>query len=441
MRARRAAFAVVSAALMLVSGCSSAGGNPASAAPRGVRLYGVDGNMSNSMSAAFKTPGALSGMMGTAPLTPLSDDFKARLRSVDSSIGGRSLTYAAESYDAVVIAGLAVQLARTTDPLTVAKYINGVTALEPGGIECGTIRACLNAIAAGKDIAYRGVAVHGPFTDAGEPSVTSYGTLHFGTNNKIDEDKTEFVAAGDDSTATKQPSPSPAPTTTRPSGGALRLGILIGKTGSLGEYNVPLFAAARLAIRELNEAGGVLGRSVVGEEADDGTDPAKASAELDRLIQMGIGIIIGPSTSGQSKVLIPKIVASGRILISPSATNAALSTADDHGLFFRTCPSDAFQSEALADVVMRGGARRVYVLAHNDAYGTGLRDGLTEALVKSGIKKVDIGSMTWRDGQKDFTEIVQGVKTFSPDSVVIIGYEDSADVIKALTSAGVTLAH
>jgi ABC-type branched-subunit amino acid transport system substrate-binding protein len=439
MRARRATFAVVSAALLLVSGCSSTGADPAAAAPGGVRLYGVDGNMSNSMSAAFKTPGAINGMMGTAPLTPLSDDFKARLRSVDSSIGGRSLTYAAESYDAVVIAALAVQLAKTTDPLVVAKYINGVTALQPGGVECNTIKECLNAITAGKDIAYRGVAVHGPFTDAGEPSVTSYGTLHFGMDNKIDEGKTEFVSAGNSATAAKQPAPAPA--TTRPAGGALRLGILIGKTGSLGEYNVPLFAAAHLAVRELNDAGGILGRPVTNEDADDGTDPAKASSELDRLIQLGIGIIIGPSTSGQSKVLIPKIVASGRILISPSATNAALSTADDHGLFFRTCPSDAFQADALADVVMRGGARRVYVIAHNDAYGTGLRDGLTDSLVKSGIKKADIGSMTWRDGQKDFTEIVQSVKAFKPDSVVIIGYEDSAQVIMALTSGGVSLAH
>ncbi len=397
MRARRAAFAVVSAALMLVSGCSSTGPDPAAAAPSGVRLYGVDGNMANSMGAMLKTPGAISGMVGTTPLTPVSDDYKARLIAIDPTMAGASLNYSGETYDAVVIGALAVQLARTTDPLVVAKYINGVTALGPGGVECQTIKQCLAAIAAGRDIAYRGIAVRGPFTESGEPSITSYGTLHFGPDNKIDEGKTEFVAAGDDSTASKQPAPAPA--TSRPHGEALRLGILIGKTGSLGAYNVSLFAGAHLAVKELNDAGGILGKPVTYEDADDGTDPDKASAQLDRLIQEGIGIIIGPSTSGQSKVLIPKIVAAGRVLISPSATSAELSKLDDHGLFFRTAPSDTFQSQALGDIIMRGGARRVYVVAHGDSYGLGLRDGVTANLVKAGVKKLDIGSLAYKDGR------------------------------------------
>jgi ABC-type branched-subunit amino acid transport system substrate-binding protein len=440
MRVRRAALAVVFAAVTLTSGCGSKGSPPADfAGSDGVRLYGVDGNMANATGEKMKTPGLLSGMVGTAPLTPLSDDFKARLRATDPSLANGSFTYAGETYDAVVISALAVQLAKTTDPLVVAKYINGVTILGPGGVECSTIKECLSAIAAGKDIAYRGISVHGPFTEAGEPSVTSYGTLHFGSDNRLDDGKTEFVAAGNESTGSKQP--APAPVSGKGRGDALKLGILIGKTGSLGAYNVSLFAGAHLAVKELNDAGGILGKAVTSEDADDGTDPTKASVQLDRLIQEGIGIIIGPSTSGQSKVLIPKIVTAGRVLISPSATNATLSTADDHGLFFRTAPSDAFQSQALADVIMRGGARRVYIIARADAYGMGLRDGVTETLAKAGIKKLDIGSMTYQDKQTDFTELIGAVKTFGPDSVLVIGYEESANVIEALHRGGIEFTH
>src|SRR5437588_1488846 len=165
MRAHRAAFAIVSAALLLVGGCTSNAAHPTTRGADGVQLFGTDGNMFDTLGAAFKDPDAISGMVGTAPLTPLTEDFKKRILSVDPNV--KEYTYAAEAYDAVVISMLAVQLAHTSDPLTVAKYINGVTTLQPGGVECTTIRDCLDTMAAGKDIAYRGIAVHGGFTDVG----------------------------------------------------------------------------------------------------------------------------------------------------------------------------------------------------------------------------------------------------------------------------------
>jgi branched-chain amino acid transport system substrate-binding protein len=439
MRARRAAFAIVSAAVMLVAGCDSHGSTPADAATvDGVRLYGVDGNMGNSLGEPFKkTPGAISGMVGTMPLTPLSEDFKQRLLAVDPSL--TEFEYSGESYDAVAIAALAVQVAHTTDPVTVAKYINGVTTLVPGGVECSTLKECFAGIAAGKDIAYRGVTIRSGFTDAGEPSTTSYGTLHFGQDNKIDNGKTEFVSAGDETLATKTAPPAP--------GGAkgghetLKLGLLLPRTGDLSAEGLPMFAAAHLAIKEINELGGVLGHPVAYEDADDGTDPAKSTASFDKLVADGIGIIIGPSTSGESTALIPKAVATGRILISVSATAASLTKADDHGLFFRTSPSDLYQAQALADVLMRAGARRVFIAARDNPYGTGLRDGVVDDLVKAGVKKLDIGGVTYKDGQKDYSDVVLGVKSFKPDSVVLIGYGEAAQIIVALVNGGVQLAH
>ena len=439
MRVRRTALAVVSTALLLAGGCASRATTPGDGAPKGIRLYGVDGNMSNSLGAALKTRGLISGMMGTTPLTPLSPDFKQRLFATDPSLV--DYTYAGEAYDAVVITALAVQVAHTVDPGVVAKHINGVTT---GGVECSSIKECLNAIAAGKGIAYRGVTVRTGFTDVGEPSTTSYGTLHFGPDDKIDNGKTEFVSAGDGNSATTAKPPAPAPTPTQ-SGGkgretreTLKLGILLAKTGGLARLTPPIFAGAHLAIKEINALGGVLGRPITYEDGDDGTDPVKAGAQLDKFIQEGIGIIIGPSTSGQSVALIPKAVAANRILFSPSATSAVLTKADDHGLYFRTAPSDSYQSQALADVIMRGGGRRVYIVGRSDAYGTGIRDGVTDDLVKVGIKKVDIGSMTYQEDQKDFSDIVQSVKSFNPDSIVIAGYAESAKVIEAMTGAGIT---
>jgi ABC-type branched-subunit amino acid transport system substrate-binding protein len=438
MRARRAALAVVSAALLLASGCATKGNSPADAAPGGIRLYGTDGNMFDAVGAAFKQPDAISGMVGTAPMTPLTDDFKQRIQEVDPTVD--QYVYAGEAYDAVVITGLATQLAHTTDPLTVAKYINGVTILQPGGVECGTIKECLDAIAAGKDIAYRGAAVHGGFTDVGEPSVCSYATLHFGRNDKIDNGKTEFVSAGRDTDASTQPSPDPVGGKAR-GDTPLRLGILLSKTGELGAHAQPIWAGAHLAIREFNQLGGVLGRAIEYEDADDGTDPAKAIVSFDKLVKDNYGIIIGPNFSGGSVALIPKAIQTGRILFSPSATSARLTAFDDHGQFFRSAPSDAFQAQALADVIMRGGARRVVIVARDDAYGGGLRDGVTEDLVKAGVPKLDITSYTYKDKQKDFAELVQLVQTFHPNAILVAGFEESTGVIQSMLDAKINFAH
>ncbi len=434
MRAERAALAVVAAALLVVGGCGSKEPQPVPAAPAGVQLFGTDGNMFDTLGAGFSDPNAISGMVGTAPLTPLTEDFKQRIRGVDPAV--KEYTYAGEAYDAVVITGLAVQLARTSEPLIVAKYINGVTNLGPGGVECTTIKDCLDAMAAGEDIAYRGVAVRGGFTDVGEPSVASYGTLHFGRGDKIDTGKTEFVSAGNADTASKQPAPDPG--IGKVKGDPLRLGILLSGSGSLATTSLPIWAGAHLAIKEFNAVGGALGRPIEYEDADDGTDPAKASASFDKLVADRIGIIIGPNFSGGSTALIPKAIATGRILFSPSATSAKLTTFDDRGQFFRSAPSDAFQSDALTDVIMRGGERRIFIIARADPYGTGLLDGVSENLVKAGVKKVDIGTATYQPDQTDFGQIARAAREFGPGAILVAGFEESAKVIAALQAAGIS---
>ncbi|HEY2674732.1 MAG TPA: ABC transporter substrate-binding protein [Rugosimonospora sp.] len=427
-------MATAAVLLLAAGGCAS---NPTSPAgpvtPTGIRLYGTDGNMSNSFGADFKKPGAISGMVGTTPLTPLSDDFKQRLNAVDPTLA--DYNYAGESYDAVVISALAVAVAGTTDPLTVAKYIDGVTNLQPGGVECSLVKDCLDAIAQGKDIAYRGTAVRNGLTDAGEPATASYGTLHFGQNNKIDDGKTEFVSAGSTNDASKQTPPSPSASHT--TGGPLTLGLILPKTGALAYVGPPLFAGAHLAVKEINDAGGILGKPVTAIDGDDGTDAGKAAAQFQTFVSQNIPIMIGPSSSGEAAALVPMAVAAGRILFSPSATSTGLSTIDDHGLFFRSCPPDSYQSQALADVIMRGGARRVFIVARDDSYGTGLRDGVSKDLMAAGIKQDDLASGTYKDGQKDYSAITKAITEFKPDAIMVAGYEESASVISAMQADGI----
>lgn len=449
MRAR-SAKAIVGALMAIglqlaAAGCGSTAQSDSDArTSQDVRFYGSDGNMANSFGEALKdSPAVLAGMKGTTPLTPLSDDFKRRVKSIDPGLS--DFNYSGESYDAVVIAALAAEAGKSVEPSSIAKQLIGVTT---GDNVCETVAACLNAAKSGKDFKYRGVSLRrSGFTDAGEPSSAMYGVLNFGRNNTIDDAKTEFVGAGDEKTENKTAAP-PAGSGAKGGGKgpALKIGLLLPKTGALGFQGPPMFAAAKLAIKEINDAGGVLGQAVVVEEGDDGTNPDVAKATVERFITDGVHVIIGAGASGVSKAVIPRVAQAGKVMISPSATSDELTKFEDKGLFFRTSPPDVLQAKAIADIIMRDGHTKVVIIARDDSYGSGLAEGVRSDLTAAGIKPSNMQVLKYEakdnydaktDGPKLFVPIAQQVKDFQATGILLVGFDESALVIKALVAAGV----
>jgi ABC-type branched-subunit amino acid transport system substrate-binding protein len=437
------AFAAAAAVSLAAAGCNTAGQNQSGATSEEVRLYGTDGNMANSFGDAFKDePGILAGMKGTLPLTPLSEDFKRRMRAVDPNLS--DFNYSAESYDAVVIAALAAEVAKTVDPPSIAKQIVGVT---NGDLACDTIPTCLTGAKAGKRIRYKGVSLRrSGFSTAGEPSTAMYGVVSYGRDNRLEDAKTEYVSAGDEKGESKTAPPGVAPANGKSNKTPLKVGILLPKTGALAFQGPPMFAGVRLAVKEINEAGGVLGAQVALEDGDDGTSPDVASTTVDRLIAAGVHVIIGASASGVSKAVLPKVIAASRLMISPSATSDELTSLDDKGLFFRTSPPDVLQAKALTDIVMRDGRSKIAIIARDDSYGKGLANNVQNNLQAAGIKAGDVKVQMYKakdtfdpkvDLEGVFNPIARQVKSFGADGILLIGFDESALVIKALVAAGV----
>ncbi|MEU5721196.1 ABC transporter substrate-binding protein [Micromonospora sp. NPDC047738] len=442
-RASRAAISVACAALLLAtSACGSDQPEEANTTTQ-VRLYGTDGNMQNSYAAELKDRASLlNGMKGTIPLTQLPESFKERLRTVDPKL--TDYLYSAETYDAVVISALAAQLAGTTQPEEIAKQIVGVT---NGGQRCEDPATCLRLARAGQDIEYRGVSLtRAGFTDAGEPATASYATLHF-DHERINDGKTEFVGAGDESGASTKAPPPGKKQRGKPGKGdtPLIIGGLLPKTGDLALAYPPLAAGAALAIKDINAAEGVLGQPVMWIDGDDGTNPEVAKAAVASHVQKGVQVIIGAAASGISRAVLPDVVAAGRILFSSSNTDAGLTTIDDKGLYFRTAPSDILQGRALADVIMRDGSHKVAIVARKDSYGEGLQENVRAELERAGLGGDQVKLLTYplpADGQKvDFSAGAREIKDYGADAVLIIGFGESLHVITSLADAGVPIQH
>jgi ABC-type branched-subunit amino acid transport system substrate-binding protein len=441
--ARHVATAMSAALVLTIAACQQGTSTPPeeAATPGLTRLYGTDGNMINTFGDEFKgQAGLLAGMKGTTPLTPLSEDFKTRLRAVRPDLS--DYLFAGETYDAVVISALAAEQAGTDDPAAIAKQINSITT---GGTECTAVADCLALARAGTDLNYRGISLtRGGFTDAGEPSTASYATLHFGPEDRLDDSKTEYVGAGDESTTTRRKPPRGAPADKAKT--PLRIGGLLPETGDLALANPPMAAGAALAVQELNAAGGVFARDVEWVPGDDGTNPAVAKQTVASHIAKKVSVIIGAGASSISREVLPDVVKAGLILFSPCNTDAGLSTIDDKGLFFRTSPSDILQGRALADVILRDGPSRIAIVARDDSYGVGLQDNVIDELTKTGFPAGKVETLLYEPPTPgapdiDFAAGADRIKAANPDGVLLIGFGESAQIIKALAKAGVQLYH
>lgn len=441
-RSRVATLAACATILLATSACGE--DKPEEASAQQVRLYGTDGNMLNSYPAELKERASLvDGMKGTTPLVPLPDDFKGRLRAVNPAL--TDYVYSAETYDAVVIAVLAAQLAGSTDPAAITKQIVAVT---NDGQRCEDPASCLALARNGQDIEYRGVSLtRAGFTDKGEPATASYATLTF-DGQQINDGKTEFVGAGIESAAsTKTP---PKPKKQRPGGASadqepLILGGLLPKTGDLSIAYPPMAAGAALAIKEINAAGGALGKPVTWLDGDDGTSPAVAKATVAKHVADGVSVIIGAGGSGISRAVLPDVVQAGKILFSPSNTDSSLTDVDDQGLYFRTAPPDSLQGRALADVILRDGSQKIVIVARKDSYGEGLQGTVRDELEKAGIANDRLKLLTYeppadaKAAPVDFSGGAKEIKEFGADAVLIIGFGESAQVIRGLADAGVQI--
>ncbi|SDC97253.1 ABC transporter substrate-binding protein [Nocardioides lianchengensis] len=219
--------------------------------------------------------------------------------------------------------------------------------------------------------------------------------------------------------------------------GTLTFGSLLPATGSLAFLGPPEFAGVDLAVKEINEAGGVLGKDVVHVRGDSGdADSGIAPAESDKLIDAGSDVIVGAASSGVSLTAIDKIMSAGVVMYSPANTSTAFDEGDysKPDLYFRTAPSDILQGAVLANLLVKDGRKNVAILARQDAYGETLASEIKKNLEAQGSAV----ALTEFYGEKaqTFDTQVQEIAGAGADAVVLVAFEETTSIIPQLVSAG-----
>lgn len=210
----------------------------------------------------------------------------------------------------------------------------------------------------------------------------------------------------------------------------IKIGSLLTTTGDLGPMGNRMVNAARLAIEEINEQGGLLGKKVEFLLENDNCEPAKGVERIKKLIDInGVKVIVGAMISGSSFSAGPYASRKNVALISPSATAAKLSEQPWTKWFFRTCLRDDLQAKVLADVVMDKGFSRLATIVLDNTYGQGLEIALVEILKDSGWKGKHVASVRYDQKKKDYLTQLQQIKDSKPDVVFASTYADDGIIV------------
>ena len=203
-----------------------------------------------------------------------------------------------------------------------------------------------------------------------------------------------LTACGGDDEAGTTDEPKASGSSSAPAGakgdGTLKIGTLLPQTGSLAFLGPPEFAGVDLAVKDINDAGGVNGKQVEVTNSDSGdTSTDTASQSVDRLLSNEVDAIVGAASSSVSLSVIDKITGAGVVQISPANTSDELTNYADKGLYFRTAPPDVLQGRVLGDLILADGNSTVGILALQDSYGTGLAENATKAIEGGGGQIVE----------------------------------------------------
>jgi branched-chain amino acid transport system substrate-binding protein len=206
----------------------------------------------------------------------------------------------------------------------------------------------------------------------------------------------------------------------------IKLGVIFGFTGPIESLTGPMASGAELAMKEVTDSGMLLDGSTVTAVRADSTciDSAAATAAAERLVTSDkVNAIVGADCSGVTGAVLQNVARpNGIVMISPSATSPALSTAEDDGLFFRTSPSDAREGQVMTDILMEEGIKSVALTYTNNDYGKGLADAFISSFEAAG------GSITvnisHEDGKADYSSEVGTLASAGGDILVVAGYLD-----------------
>ncbi len=197
----------------------------------------------------------------------------------------------------------------------------------------------------------------------------------------------------------------------------VKIGVMHTLTGEYREYGPPADNAVKLAIKEINAAGGVLGgRNLEAIYTDSKTEATAVAVPAMMLVAAKVAGVVEDNSSSISLELLKYTGPASIAQLSASSTSPELIKAGDN--FFRFAPPDTLQAGVLAKQAHDKGINKVAILYEaDDSYGKGLNDAFK-------MKFESVGGVVTQSDSFDpmassFRDLIQRMLAGAPEAVML----------------------
>ena len=207
--------------------------------------------------------------------------------------------------------------------------------------------------------------------------------------------------------------------------------LLIGGTGPLtgdyATYGISVQQGAQIAVDEINEKGGVNGYTVKLEVEDDQADPQQAVQAYAKLMDNGMNLSLGSTTSGACVALVKEAKEDGIVTMTPSASQKEATAFDNN---FRVCFLDPDQGTYSADFIKENNlAAKIAVLYDkSNTYSVGVYEAFSKEAEKLGLNIVTTQAFT-DSSNTDFSSQIQAVKNSGAELLFMPFYQQEAAAV------------
>lgn len=250
-------------------------------------------------------------------------------------------------------------------------------------------------------------------------------------------DATTSEPTGDATTTEPAGEPAEQETATT-EGEEIIIGGLAPLTGDVSQYGQAVINGAKLAVEDINAAGGVLGKQIKFVVEDEQGDPTEAINAYTKLYENDKMIaLVGDVTTKPTIAVAQKAAVDGIPMITASATGEDVTKAGEN--VFRACFIDPYQGQLMANYSLEKlGAKTAAVLYDTgDDYSVGIAEAFKAEAEKIGLEVVSYEG--YPSKIDDFNAQLTLIKGTNPDVIMTpCYYEDASKIISQARSLGIT---
>lgn len=214
-----------------------------------------------------------------------------------------------------------------------------------------------------------------------------------------------------------------------------KIGAIGPLTGSAASYGISVKNGTEIAIKEINDAGGVkVGDTTYTLElnfVDDEATPDLAIPAYNTVMDWGANGILGTVTSGSCLAITALTNEDGILQITPSGSALEITEEDN---VFRLCFTDPFQGVTIANLAKELGYEKIAIIYNNaDDYSTGIMEAFTAQAEANGAKVVATESFV--TDANDFSSQLTKIKQTDAEVIFVPAYYNDAAYITSQAKA------